>query len=68
MCTQGGSCGSTTQADYSLEALEQMDQTIMEIDRWMADMRRYLFRNVACEARKSDDLEKHRLFILRGWT
>ena len=29
------------------------------ISRYMADMRRYLYRNVACEARKTSDIVKH---------
>jgi hypothetical protein len=33
----------------------------------LAEMRRYLYRNVACEARKLIDLVKH-MPDVRGWT
>jgi len=35
-------------------------------DRLLAEGRRYLYRNVACEARKLSGLEKH-IPDVRGW-
>ena len=29
------------------------------VSRYVADMRRYLYRNVACEARKTSDIARH---------
>ena len=41
--------------------------TIDEIDRNIAEMRRYLYRNVACEHRKSSDAARH-MPDIPGWT
>ena len=37
------------------------------LDRLKSEGRRYLYRNVACEARKTSALEKH-VPDVRGWT
>ena len=36
------------------------------VSRYMADMRRYLYRNVACEARKISDIARH-MPDVPGW-
>lgn len=65
-CSGAGSCGAD-EVHCTEEDFRAMHETIDEIDRWMADMRRYLYRNVACEAQKLSGLEKH-MPDVRGWT
>jgi hypothetical protein len=65
MCGSGGSCGSD-EVHCTDEDFREMHETIAKIDCNIAEWRRYLYRNVACEARKTSDLYRH-IPNLPGW-
>lgn len=48
------------------EDFRVMNETIAQIDRNIDEWRRYLYRNVACEARKISDIARH-MPDLSGW-
>lgn len=66
MCS-GSCCGLDETVNLSDEDFRRIHETIRATDFWLADMRRYLYRNVACEFRKSlKDFSK--MLDVPGWS
>jgi len=61
------SAGSADEVKVSDQDLRIINETIRETDCHLADLRRYLYRNVACEARKLSDIARH-MPQIPGWS
>ncbi len=59
-------CGAD-EVHLSDEDLCRINETIREIDCRFEELRRFLYRNVACEARKSSDIARH-IPQIPGWS
>lgn len=65
MCGGGGSCGAD-EVQCTEEDFRVMNETIRKTGAWHADLRRLLYRNVACEHRKVSDIVRH-MPDVPGW-
>ena len=65
MCGSGASCGAD-EVHCTARDFQVMHETIRETDCRLADLRRFLFRNVACEHRKTSDIARH-VPNIPGW-